>query len=69
VNDAKLKHNNLHTASVFVNEAGDWKLAGLEYVTAADQESPLKILPALEKYEPPERSKVNIYVATFKSGH
>jgi SCY1-like protein 1 len=58
VNDAKLKHNNLHSASVFVTEAGDWKLAGLEYVTGADQEPPLKILPGLEKYEPPERSKV-----------
>jgi hypothetical protein len=27
-------------------------------VTGADQEPPLKILPGLEKYEPPERSKV-----------
>jgi SCY1-like protein 1 len=35
VNDAKLKHNNLHSASVFVTEAGDWKLAGLEYVTGS----------------------------------
>ena len=60
VNDAKLKHNNLHTASVFVNEAGDWKLSGLEYVTGVDQEPPLKILPGLEKYEPPERSKVPV---------
>jgi hypothetical protein len=29
-------------------------------VTGADQEPPLKILPGLEKYEPPERSKVPV---------
>ena len=36
-NDAKLKHNNLHAASVFVTPAGDWKLAGLESVCGVDQ--------------------------------
>ena len=49
-NDAKLKHNNLNSASVFVTRAGDWKLAGLEYVCAADVQAPAKILPCLEKY-------------------
>jgi hypothetical protein len=29
-------------------------------VTGADQEPTLKILPGLEKYEPPERSKVPV---------
>jgi len=54
-NDAKLKHNNINSASVFVTRAGDWKLAGLEYVCAADAQPPAKILPCLEKYDPPER--------------
>merc|ERR1719341_2079371 len=54
-NDAKLKHNNINSASVFVTRAGDWKLAGLEYVCAADAQPQAKILPCLEKYDPPER--------------
>merc|ERR550517_1387113 len=49
-NDAKLKHNNINSASVFVTRAGDWKLAGLEYVCASDAQPPAKILPCLEKY-------------------
>lgn len=53
--DAKLKHNNINAASVFVNKAGDWKLAGLEYVCGTDTDPPVKILPSLEKYDPPER--------------
>ena len=35
--------------------AGDWKLAGLEYVCAADAQPPAKILPCLEKYVAPVR--------------
>jgi len=54
-NDAKLKHNNINSASVFVTRAGDWKLAGLEYVCATDAQPQAKILPCLEKYDPPER--------------
>jgi len=54
-NDAKLKHNNIHAASVFVTSAGDWKLAGLESVCSSDSEPPLQILPSCEKYAPPER--------------
>ena len=54
-NDAKLKHNNIHAASVFVTAAGDWKLAGLESVCSSDQEPPLHILPNCEKYSPPEK--------------
>ena len=38
-NDAKLRHNNIHAASVFVTPAGDWKLAGLESVCGVDQVS------------------------------
>ena len=54
-NDAKLKHNNIHSASVFVTAAGDWKLAGLESVCASDGDPPTQILPSCEKYSPPER--------------
>jgi len=54
-NDAKLKHNNIHAASVFVTSAGDWKLAGLESVCPTDTEPPIQILPSCDKYSPPER--------------
>ena len=40
---------------MFVTAAGDWKLAGLEYVCGTEAEPGRKILPSLEKYEPPER--------------
>jgi len=54
-NDAKLKHNNIQASSVFVNKGGDWKISGLEYVCTAQQDPPIKILPSLEKYDPPEK--------------
>jgi len=54
INDAKLKHNNMHASSVFVNRGGDWKISGLENVCTAQQQPPVKILPSLEKYSPPE---------------
>lgn len=46
-------------ASIFVDKAGEWKLGGMDYMyPATGQESipPIKILPALEKYDPPERA-------------
>jgi len=55
-NDAKLKHNNLHAASVFVTPSGDWKLAGLESVCGVDQEPPLQILPSCNRYLAPENN-------------
>jgi len=55
-NDAKLRHNNIHGGSVFVNASGEWKLAGLEYVTGSDNaDPPVKISPQLVKYDPPEK--------------
>ena len=45
--------------------AGDWKLAGLEYVCAADTQPPAKILPCLEKYVAPVRSSHFHYCSTF----
>lgn len=56
-NDGNLRHNNVCMSSVFVNAAGEWKLGGLEYVAGANEGTglPIKILPALEKYDAPEK--------------
>ena len=46
-------------ASVFVDKAGEWKLGGVDYMypaSGADSLPPIKILPALEKYDPPEKT-------------
>lgn len=56
-NDGNLRHNNVNLWSVFVNASGEWKLGGVEYV-ASIQDSPaipLKIIPSLEVYDPPEK--------------
>ncbi|PSN48910.1 hypothetical protein C0J52_03481 [Blattella germanica] len=57
-NDGNLRHNNVCLSSVFVNAAGEWKLGGVEYVAGSSEGTGLaiKILPALEKYDPPEKS-------------
>ncbi|KAJ1529747.1 hypothetical protein ONE63_006497 [Megalurothrips usitatus] len=57
-NDGNLRHNNVCMWSVFVNSAGEWKLGGVEYVagTADGVGLPIKILPALDKYDPPEKA-------------
>jgi hypothetical protein len=47
--------NNYGSGSDFLTSYGSGSTC---LVTGADQEPPLKILPGLEKYEPPERSKV-----------
>lgn len=47
--------------SVFVNTSGEWKLGGLDYVANA-QDNPgfaIKIIPALELYDPPEKSDLS----------
>ncbi|XP_072929974.1 N-terminal kinase-like protein [Epargyreus clarus] len=58
-NDGNVKHNNVCLYSVFVTIAGEWKLGGFEFLTAHGQENtnpiPIKILPALEIYDPPEK--------------
>lgn len=46
-------------SSVFVNNAGEWKLGGVDYMyptQGPDAIPPVKILPELEKYDPPERA-------------
>ena len=57
-NDGNLQHNSVGLGSIFVNSAGEWKLGGLEYTGAPTLTNPLpiKILPGLEKYDPPEKS-------------
>lgn len=42
---------------MFVNSSGEWKLGGLEYVgTTQDGTFPIKIIPTLEIYDPPEKN-------------
>lgn len=60
-NDGNLRHNNVNMWSVFVNTSGEWKLGGLDYVANA-QENPgfaIKIIPALELYDPPEKNDLS----------
>ncbi|XP_012275929.1 N-terminal kinase-like protein isoform X2 [Orussus abietinus] len=58
-NDGNLRHNNVNLWSVFVNEeSGEWKLGGVEYMTAVDiTYTPLP--PSLQIYCPPE-AKENV---------
>lgn len=58
VNDCNLIHNNVCMSSIFVDAAGEWKLGGVDYMYPAqgpDSIPPVKILPALQKYDPPEK--------------
>uniref|UniRef100_A0A1B6CN54 N-terminal kinase-like protein n=1 Tax=Clastoptera arizonana TaxID=38151 RepID=A0A1B6CN54_9HEMI len=54
-NDGNLRHNNVCIWSVFVNNAGEWKLGGVEYLSS-EVTLPIKIPPTLEKYDPPEKN-------------
>ncbi|XP_075983042.1 N-terminal kinase-like protein yata isoform X1 [Anticarsia gemmatalis] len=58
-NDGNMRHNNVCLYSVFVTLAGEWKLGGFEFLSSQGQETsnpiPIKILPALEIYDPPEK--------------
>lgn len=70
-NDGNLRHNNVCIWSVFVNNAGEWKLGSVEYL-AADLAIPLKIPLSLEKYDPPEKtdtSKHNLISKWLVSVH
>ncbi|XP_074132628.1 N-terminal kinase-like protein isoform X4 [Sminthopsis crassicaudata] len=60
VNDCSLIHNNVCTAAVFVDRAGEWKLGGLDYMYSAqgdNGEPPRKGIPDLERYDPPEMTE------------
>ncbi|PZC75500.1 hypothetical protein B5X24_HaOG206041 [Helicoverpa armigera] len=58
-NDGNMRHNNVCLYSVFVTLAGEWKLGGFEFLTTQSPDTgnpiPIKILPALEIYDPPEK--------------
>uniref|UniRef100_A0A8D0HW68 N-terminal kinase-like protein n=1 Tax=Sphenodon punctatus TaxID=8508 RepID=A0A8D0HW68_SPHPU len=58
VNDCSLIHNNVCTAAVFVDRAGEWKLGGLDYMYSAqgDGAVPRKGIPELDRYDPPEKT-------------
>ena len=59
INDCNLIHNNVCLASVYVDKAGEWRLAGVDYMypaSGSDSFPPVKTLPSLEKYDPPEKS-------------
>lgn len=45
-------------SSVFVNLAGEWKLGCVEHMTGLNDGDgvPIKVLPSLEKYSPPEKT-------------
>lgn len=47
-------------SSVFVNQAGEWKLGNVEHMAGLSEGDgvPIKILPALEKYSPPEKADI-----------
>ena len=53
-NDGNLRHNNVNLWSVFVNEeSGEWKLGGVEYMTAVDT-AYMSLPQELQVYRPPE---------------
>lgn len=54
---AGLVHTNICSASIFVDQAGLWKLHGLEYVNKIDEPAVYKMLPSLARYDPPELAK------------
>ncbi|XP_063584982.1 N-terminal kinase-like protein isoform X2 [Penaeus indicus] len=54
-NDGKLIHYNVCGSSVFVTPGGEWKLGGVEYASSDSSMFPVKVLPELEIYNPPEK--------------
>ncbi|KAH1001252.1 hypothetical protein HUJ04_013487 [Dendroctonus ponderosae] len=60
-NDGSLRHNNVNIWSVFVNNSGEWKLGGVEYVSSAQETTSVihKVTTSLEVYDPPEQSDNN----------
>ncbi|GBM05859.1 N-terminal kinase-like protein [Araneus ventricosus] len=52
--DCQLSHNNICLSSIFVDRAGEWRLFGLEYVASVKEPFPIKVLPSLRTYNPPE---------------
>ena len=56
--DCGLVHRNICLSSIFVDEAGEWKLGGVEFMHSfGDSHVPRKSLEFLWRYDPPEASK------------
>ena len=56
--DCSLVHRGICLSSVFVDGAGEWKLAGVEWMHASgDSPVPPKTLELLQRYDPPEVGK------------
>lgn len=52
---------------MFVNKAGEWLLGGLEYIYPSQGEqsvAPIKIMPSLEVYTPPEKATQRLSMKT-----
>lgn len=56
INDGSLLHENVCIWSVFVDQAGEWKLGGVDYLHHSQDPAPSKSLPSLKVYDPPEKS-------------
>lgn len=59
--DCGLVHHNICISSIFVDNAGEWKLGGVEYMHPfSDTNIPIKSLDSLRRYDPPETNKPGI---------
>ncbi|KAK8733164.1 hypothetical protein OTU49_006498, partial [Cherax quadricarinatus] len=65
-NDGNLIHYNVCASSVFVTRAGEWKLGGVEYSSSDSSMFPVKIIPKLEVYNPPEKIEPSKMCTTTK---
>lgn len=59
LNSSSLIHGNLGLPSIFVNNAGDWKISNFEYLSHVDDSFPYKTYYNHKKYTPPELSDAN----------
>ncbi|KAI9319642.1 armadillo-type protein [Dichotomocladium elegans] len=60
--DCGMVHGNVRVSSIFTNEAGEWKLGGLELLSSMKEESPMiltfgGLAPEAQRYAAPEIKK------------